>query len=86
MTMPPRDLRRDLLAALLVVLGLAAAVASCMAGGWPFVFAWAALILLGCAGVLGTREPAAAPREPGLADPNDPNAMHVESARGPDTT
>jgi hypothetical protein len=89
-TPPPlparRDLRRDLLALVFGLLGLACAVASCVAGGWPMIFLWAALILLACAAAAGLREPEPAPRDPGLADPDDPNAMHVESARGPDTT
>lgn len=86
MTSPaPRDLRRDLLAAVMILLGLTMAAWSIGFGGWPFVFVWCALILFGCAGVLGVRErtPARAPDQPA---PDDDNALQIVPERGPDTT
>jgi hypothetical protein len=81
----PRDLRHDLLAAGLGLLGLAAAVGSCIAGGWPMIFLWSAVILLLCAGALGLREPE--PRR-ALDQPaaDDDNALQIVPERGPDTT
>lgn len=81
----PRDLRRDLIAAVLILFGLTLAVWSCIWGGWPFVYAWCALILFGCAGVLGVRErtPERAPDQPA---PDDDTALRIMSERGPDTT
>jgi hypothetical protein len=81
-----RDLRKDLFALALGTLGLASAVGSCVYGGWPMIFLWSALILVTCAAGVGLREPTPPSRDPGLADPDDPHAMHVESVRGPDTT
>jgi hypothetical protein len=81
-----RDLRKDLLALGLGTLALAAIVGSCVAGGWPLILTWLGVILSLAAASIGLREPEPAPRDPGLADPDDPNAMHVESVRGPGTT
>lgn len=82
----PRDLRRDLLALTFGVLGLASAVGSCVAGGWPMIFLWAALILVGCAAAVGLREPVEPHRPDGRAPADDANALQIVPERGPDTT
>jgi len=86
-TLPARrDIRRDLAAAVTILIGLTFAVWSCAWGGPPMIFMWGAWIMFACAAKLGLHEPTPPARDPGLADPEDPNAMHVESVRGPDTT
>lgn len=87
MTAPaPRDLRQDLLAAGLGLVALAALVLSCVFGGWPFVLAWAAVILGLCALTIGMHEVTEPHKPDGRAPADDDNALQIAQERGPDTT
>lgn len=86
MTSPaPRDLRRDLAAAVTILIALTLAVWSCVWGGPPLIFMWCSLILFGCAAKLGLRE-VAEPRPVDRPAPDDDGALEIMPTRGPDTT